>query len=59
MYIFMGIQFLLMWILGEYIGRIFEQQKGRPLYIIDDVVKQREMSTSLKKDGNESHQSRI
>lgn len=35
MYIFMGIQFLLLWIIGEYIGRIFEQQKDRPLYIVD------------------------
>lgn len=34
-YIFMGIQFLLMWIIGEYIGRIFEQQKNRPLYVIE------------------------
>ena len=33
-YIFMGVQFLLMWLLGEYIGRIFEQQKGRPLYLV-------------------------
>ncbi|MBI2775491.1 glycosyltransferase family 2 protein [Candidatus Dependentiae bacterium] len=59
MYIFMGIQFLLMWILGEYIGRIFEQQKGRPLYIIDDVVNQEKMIASLKKDRNEPHQPRV
>jgi dolichol-phosphate mannosyltransferase len=38
LYIFMGVQFLLMWLLGEYIGRIFEQQKGRPLYIISDLL---------------------
>lgn len=37
-YIFMGIQFLLMWILGEYIGRIFDQQKGRPLYIVAEKI---------------------
>lgn len=37
-YIFMGIQFLLLWLIGEYIGRIFEQQKGRPLYIIEKKV---------------------
>jgi polyisoprenyl-phosphate glycosyltransferase len=37
-YIFMGVQFLLLWLLGEYIGRIFEQQKNRPLYIIDEKI---------------------
>lgn len=38
MYIFMGVQFLLMWIIGEYIGRIFEQQKNRPRYIIKKIL---------------------
>jgi dolichol-phosphate mannosyltransferase len=37
-YIFMGVQFLLLWIIGEYIGRIFEQQKGRPLYIVESTL---------------------
>lgn len=37
-YIFMGVQFLLLWLIGEYIGRIFEQQKGRPLYIIEKKI---------------------
>lgn len=37
-YIFMGVQFLLLWLIGEYIGRIHEQQKNRPLYIIDEMV---------------------
>lgn len=35
-YIFMGVQFLLLWLLGEYIGRIFDQQKNRPLYILQE-----------------------
>ena len=39
-YIFMGVQFLLMWFLGEYIGRIYDQQKNRPLYIIEKQVGQ-------------------
>jgi dolichol-phosphate mannosyltransferase len=59
MYIFMGVQFLLMWILGEYLGRVFEQQKGRPLYIVDEVIKQTEMTTSQKRNEYEPHQSRI
>jgi glycosyltransferase involved in cell wall biosynthesis len=37
-YIFMGVQFLLFWLIGEYIGRMFEQQKNRPLYIIDEMI---------------------
>lgn len=37
-YIFMGVQFLLLWFLGEYIGRIHDQQKERPLYIIADEL---------------------
>lgn len=35
-YIFMGVQFLLMWLIGEYIGRIYTQQKQRPLYLIKE-----------------------
>lgn len=35
-YIFMGVQFLLLWLLGEYIGRMYDQQKQRPLYIIEE-----------------------
>lgn len=37
-YICMGVQFLLLWLIGEYVGRIFEQQKKRPLYIVQERV---------------------
>lgn len=37
-YIFMGVQFLLLWFVGEYIGRIHDQQKGRPLYIVAETL---------------------
>lgn len=33
-----GVQFLLMGILGEYVGRIFEEAKGRPLYIVREAI---------------------
>lgn len=33
-----GGQFMLMWLLGEYVGRIHEQQKGRPLYVVAKEV---------------------
>ena len=37
-YIFMGVQFFLMWLLGEYIGRIYDQLRDRPLYIVEQEV---------------------
>ena len=33
-----GVQLMVLGIMGEYIGRIFEQGQGRPLYIIDKVA---------------------
>ena len=34
--IFAGIQFMFLWILGEYLGRVYEESKGRPLYLITE-----------------------
>ena len=33
-----GVQLLCIGILGEYVGRIFRQSKGRPLYIIAERI---------------------
>ena len=33
-----GLQLLVLGILGEYLGSIFDEVKGRPLYVIDEVV---------------------
>lgn len=35
-------QFLLLGIFGEYLGRIYEQSKGRPLFVIDRVIRRDE-----------------
>jgi glycosyltransferase involved in cell wall biosynthesis len=35
---FAGIQLLAIGILGEYIGRIYDDVKGRPLYIVDELI---------------------
>jgi len=33
-FVFIGILFILIWILGEYIGKIYEERKNRPLYVV-------------------------
>jgi polyisoprenyl-phosphate glycosyltransferase len=38
---FGGIQVLFMSLLGEYIGRIFEEVKARPLYFIQEIVNEK------------------
>lgn len=40
LYMATGVQFLLMWLLGEYIGRIYSQLKQRPLYVVKEHVVQ-------------------
>jgi glycosyltransferase involved in cell wall biosynthesis len=36
--VFSGVQLLMVGILGEYVGRIYEEVKRRPLYIVADTV---------------------
>ena len=36
--LFASVQFVMIGIVGEYVGRIFEQVKGRPLYIVRDAI---------------------
>ena len=35
---FAGVQLLSMWIMSEYIGRIYDETKQRPQYIIDKKI---------------------
>jgi undecaprenyl-phosphate 4-deoxy-4-formamido-L-arabinose transferase len=38
LFIFIGMQFLGMGLLGEYIGRIYQDVRGRPRYMISNIV---------------------
>ena len=35
---FAGIQLMSIWIISEYIGRIYDETKNRPQYIIDKKI---------------------
>ena len=41
---FSGIQILLFGIVGEYLGRIFNETKNRPLYLVNEYNDEKEMN---------------
>ena len=47
-----GTQLVVLGVLGEYIGRMYEQVKGRPLFIIERIVRSSEGSPPRDGDGN-------
>lgn len=53
----MGLQFLCIWFLGEYVGRIYDQQKGRSLYIVAEQmnVGEQEHASQYCQRTNASH----
>ena len=40
--IMFGLIFCSIGIMGQYIGRIFDESKGRPIYIIDSTINYKE-----------------
>jgi dolichol-phosphate mannosyltransferase len=50
MMVFFGVgQFLCMAVMGAYIGRIFLEVKGRPLYCVDEVVRRPDVEAPAAK----------
>ena len=64
-YIFMGLQFILLWLIGEYIGRIHEQQKNRPLYIVETMInirdndREKQVGIILPDKSSSQHESKL
>ena len=50
---FSGIQILLFGIIGEYLGRIFNESKNRPLYLVNEYNGKKEMNDENEHKGNE------
>lgn len=48
--LFNGIILILLGIIGEYIGRIYDESKNRPLYIVSEVVTQSSIEGSSEHD---------
>ncbi len=38
MIIFMGLMFILLWIIGQYISKIYDEVRGRPLFIVKNTL---------------------
>jgi len=47
MFIFMGFLFMLMWLLGEYIGRIYNEVRKRPIYLVKEKGNFKEKEVGL------------
>ena len=45
---FAGVNIMLFGIVGEYLGRIFKESKGRPLYFVDEYNGKKEMNDDKK-----------
>lgn len=46
-----GLQLLFMAVIGEYIGKIFEEVKGRPKYLIEEIINDHRTFSEKKPEG--------
>lgn len=46
---FSGVQLLSLGLMGEYVGRIYDEVKKRPMYLIDKIIDKQNMNNSLEK----------
>lgn len=48
LFIFVGFMFMLMWLLGEYIGRIYNEVRRRPIYLVKEKGNFKEKEVGLE-----------
>lgn len=56
-YIFIGVLFILLWFLGEYIGRMYELLLNRPRYVIAEEVNGNQASYEMPLNPTKEHRS--
>jgi hypothetical protein len=44
-----GVNLFFIGVIGEYIGRVYEEVKGRPVYVVGKVVRGAEAGTAARK----------